>query len=64
MKLYEIVEQHRQLLDLIKEGEVPEEAIADTLECIEGVKLQFSGVELAVHAVVGSNVGMDLAQHT
>lgn len=36
MKLYEIVEQHRQLLDLIKEGEIPEEAIADTLECIEG----------------------------
>lgn len=36
MKLYEIAEQHRQLLDLIKEGEIPEEAIADTLECVEG----------------------------
>ena len=36
MKLYEIVEQHRQLLNLIKEGEIPEEAIADTLEGIEG----------------------------
>ncbi len=36
MKLYEIANDYLALMQAIDEGEVPEEAIADTLEAIEG----------------------------
>lgn len=36
MKLYEISQTYQQLLDAIDAGEIPEEAIADTLEAVEG----------------------------
>lgn len=36
MKLYEIANDYLALLQAIDEGEIPEEAIADTLEAIEG----------------------------
>lgn len=36
MKLYEIKNEYLQLLELIEQGEIPEEAIADTLQSVEG----------------------------
>lgn len=36
MKLYEIKAEYINLLDAIDAGEIPEEAIADTLEAVEG----------------------------
>lgn len=36
MNLYTISESYQELLDLIEMGEIPEEAIADTLEAVEG----------------------------
>ena len=36
MKLYEIANDYLALMQAIDEGEIPEEAIADTLEAIEG----------------------------
>lgn len=36
MKLYEISEQYQSLLDAIASGEIPDEAIADTLAAVEG----------------------------
>ena len=36
MKLYEVANDYLALLQAIDEGEIPEEAIADTLEAIEG----------------------------
>lgn len=37
MKLYEIAADYENLLELIEMGEIPEEAIADTLESIEAI---------------------------
>ena len=37
MKLYEIAADYRELLEAIEAGEIPEEAIADTLESITSV---------------------------
>lgn len=36
MKLYEIKERYIKLMDMIEDGSIPEDAIADTLESIEG----------------------------
>lgn len=36
MTLYEITSEYRSLLDAIESGEIPEEAIADTLEAVGG----------------------------
>lgn len=36
MKLYEIADEYRSLLEMIESGEIPEEAIADTLEAVSG----------------------------
>lgn len=36
MRLYEIANNYRRVLDMVKEGEIPEEAIVDTIEMIEG----------------------------
>lgn len=36
MKLYEIAADYERLLDAIEAGELPEEAIADTLEAVQG----------------------------
>ena len=36
MKLYEIADEYRSLLEMIESGEIPEEAIADTLEAVGG----------------------------
>lgn len=36
MKLYEIADEYRSLLNAIETGEIPEEAIADTLEAVGG----------------------------
>ena len=36
MKLYEIADEYRSLLNAIATGEIPEEAIADTLEAVGG----------------------------
>ena len=37
MKLYEIANEYEELLAAIEEGEIPEEAIADTLEAVQGM---------------------------
>lgn len=36
MKLYEIAAEYERLLDAIEAGDIPEEAIADTLEAVQG----------------------------
>lgn len=36
MKLYEITDNYMKLLEAISSGDIPEEAIADTLEAVEG----------------------------
>lgn len=36
MKLYEIKDRYLMLMDMIEDGSIPEDAIADTLESIEG----------------------------
>lgn len=36
MKLYELTEQYNNLMEAIENGEIPEEAISDTLESITG----------------------------
>jgi hypothetical protein len=36
MKLYEIAEEYRRVLEAVKCGEIPEEAIADTVEMMSG----------------------------
>ena len=36
MKLYEIKDRYLQLMDMIEDGSIPDDAIADTLESIEG----------------------------
>lgn len=36
MTLYELTAEYTSLLDAIESGEIPEEAIADTLEAVEG----------------------------
>ena len=46
MKLYEIANDYLALLQAIDEGEIPEEAIADTLEAIEG-EIEFKADNLA-----------------
>lgn len=35
MKLYEITAEYQRFLEAVENGEIPEEAIADTLECVE-----------------------------
>lgn len=37
MKLYEIAADYENLLEMIEEGEIPEEAVIDTLESIEAI---------------------------
>lgn len=37
MKLYEITQNYRDFINAIETGEIPDEAIADTLESIEGL---------------------------
>ena len=46
MKLYEIANDYLALLQAIDEGEIPEEAIADTLEAIEG-EIEYKADNLA-----------------
>ena len=46
MKLYEIANDYLALLQAIDEGEIPEEAIADTLESIEG-EIEYKADNLA-----------------
>lgn len=46
MKLYEIANDYIALLQAIDEGEIPEEAIADTLEAIEG-EIEYKADNLA-----------------
>ena len=36
MKLHEIGQAYQYFLDQVEEGEIPEEAISDTLDAIEG----------------------------
>ena len=46
MKLYEIAGDYLALLQAIDEGDIPEEAIADTLEALEG-EIEFKADNLA-----------------
>ena len=43
MKLYEIAAEYKSFLELVDAGEIPEEAINDTLESIQALLEDISG---------------------
>lgn len=66
MSLYSITTEYRSLINAIAEGEIPEEAIADTLEAVEGewdaraeavisaiknIKAEAAGIEAEISAL-------------